>query len=686
MRKLMNVLGVLMVLSMVLTACATTTPTPAATEAAPAATEAATEAAPAPTEAAEEVSLNPYMGSNKLDGNGIPADFFDDIHIRKAFAYCFDWDTVINDVYKGEAVQSLTLPLPGMPGYDTEAPHYSMDLDKCAEEFKLADVNHNGVAAGDDTGDVWDMGFRVQMLYNTGNTTRQVMAEIMQANLASVNEKFVVEILGLPWPAYLAAQRAHRIPIMTAGWLEDIHDPHNWYQPYTVGTYGARQNMPDDMKANFKDLLIKGVSLTDPDARSEVYKELNQAYYDNVPGIPLVLVTGHAYEQSWLQGRIMNPIFSNVYYKTISKTDAAKDPTSIVVATSGDTDTLDPALAYDTASGEIIQNVYETLVFYDGDKPSQFVPQLAESWEISDDGTVYTFHIRQGVKFHEGGDLTPSDVAYSLQRGLLQGGYSSPQLLLAEPFLGIGNDDITMIVDGGASADDRETLMKNDPATLKAACEKVQGAIVADDAAGTVTMTLAQPWGPFLATLANGWGSIMDKEWVIEKGGWDGSCDTWQNTYGMTSADDPFSAIANGTGAFKLDHWTPGTETVLTKFDGYWGEPAKVNTVTIKDIPEFGTRFAMFQAGDADIIYVPVENRSQVDPLAGVIQVYDATTGSYGPDQQICAYDSNKMGAEAFTICKDGETPLDPATHPLRVRIGMPGLQQDVILFNFNIE
>lgn len=686
MRKLMNVLGVLMVLSMVLTACATTTPAPAATEAAPAATEAATEAAPAPTEAAEEVSMNPYMGSNQLDGNGIPADFFDDIHIRKAFAYCFDWDTVINDVYKGEAVQSLTLPLPGMPGYDTEAPHYSMDLDKCAEEFQLADVNHNGVAAGEDTGDVWDMGFRVQMLYNTGNTTRQVMAEIMQANLAAVNEKFVIEILGLPWPAYLAAQRAHRIPIMTAGWLEDIHDPHNWYQPYTVGTYGARQNMPDDMKANFKDMLINGVSLTDPDARSEVYKELNQSYYDNVPGIPLVLVTGHAYEQSWLQGRIMNPIFSNVYYKTISKTEAAKDPTSIVVATSGDTDTLDPALAYDTASGEIIQNVYETLVFYDGDKPSEFVPQLAESWEISDDGTVYTFKIRQGVKFHEGGDLTPSDVAYSLQRGLLQGGYSSPQLLLAEPFLGIGNDDITMIVDEGASADDRETLLKNDPATLKAACEKVQSAIVADDAAGTVTMTLAQPWGPFLATLANGWGSIMDKEWVIENGGWDGSCDTWQNTYGMTSADDPFSAIANGTGAFKLDHWTPGTETVLTKFDGYWGEPAKVNTVTIKDIPEFGTRFAMFQAGDADIIYVPVENRSQVDPLAGIIQVYDTATGSYGPDQQICAYDPSKMGAEAFTICKDGETPLDPATHPLRVRIGMPGLQQDVILFNFNIE
>ena len=169
-------------------------------------------------------------------------------------------------------------------------------------------------------------------------------------------------------------------------------------------------------------------------------------------------------------------------------------------------------------------------------------------------------------------------------------------------------------VDEGASADDREALLANDPAVLKAACENVQAAIVADDAAGTVTMTLAQAWGPFLPTIANGWGSIMDKEWVIENGGWDGTCDTWQNTYGMTSADDPFTAIANGTGAFKLDHWTPGQEIVLAKFDGYWGEPAKLDRVVIKIIPEFGTRFAMLQAGEADTIDVVAEYRAQVDP------------------------------------------------------------------------
>jgi ABC-type transport system substrate-binding protein len=47
----------------------------------------------------EEAVLNPYLGSNKLDGNGIPSDFFQDVHIRRAFAYCFDWQPIVDDVY-----------------------------------------------------------------------------------------------------------------------------------------------------------------------------------------------------------------------------------------------------------------------------------------------------------------------------------------------------------------------------------------------------------------------------------------------------------------------------------------------------------------------------------------------------------------------------------------------------------
>ena len=362
----------------------------------------------------------------------------------------------------------------------------------------------------------------------------------------------------------------------------------------------------------------------------------------------------------------------------------AADTTTFVVAQSEvGIDTLDPALAYDTASGEIIQNTYDTLVFYDGEATDKFVPQLAsEMPTVSADGMTYTFKIRTGVKFHLGGDLTPSDVAYSYQRGLLQGGYSSPQWLLAEPFFGVGNDDITMLVDEGASADDRDALIANDPAALKAACDKVQAAIVADDAAGTVTMTLAQPWGPFLATIAQSWGSVMDKKWVIENGGWDGSCDTWQNFYGMASADDPFSTIENGTGPFTLEKFANGEEIILARNDAYWKEPAKLERVVLKQVPEWGTRFSMMQAGDADLATVPSANRSQMDELVGAFQVYDPATNAYGPVAEVCGYDAAALGSAKFTACAAGETGNGGA---FLARLGRPGISMDVLLFNWNI-
>jgi len=341
----------------------------------------------------------------------------------------------------------------------------------------------------------------------------------------------------------------------------------------------------------------------------------------------------------------------------------SKDPKNFVEATIGEPETLDPALAYETAGGEIIQNVYETLVFYDGIATDKFVPMLAEEMPtVSDDGTVYTFKIRQGVKFHEGQDLTPEDVAYSFQRGLLYGGYSGPQWLLAEPFFGIGVDDVSLLVDDtGALADDQAALAAADPAALKAACEKVTGAIVADDAAGTVTMTLAQAWGPFIATIAQGWGSIMDKDWTIENGGWDGSCDTWQNFYAVPSESDPLTTIMNGTGAFKLDHWTQGEEIVMVRNDDYWREPAFYERIVIKSIDEWGTRFAMLQAGDADLVNVPPENRSQVDEMVGERCEFDLATNAY----------------------KECEVVDD--SKPMRLYIGRPSLSSQDLFFTFNI-
>jgi peptide/nickel transport system substrate-binding protein len=331
----------------------------------------------------------------------------------------------------------------------------------------------------------------------------------------------------------------------------------------------------------------------------------------------------------------------------------APDPTTYTTLTFGDISTMDPALAYDTASGQLIENIMEPLIYYNHTDGTSYVPQLAtevptvENGGISEDGLTYTFHIREGVTFHDGGTLTPSDVAYTFQRGMLQSDPNGPQWLLVEPILGYSaTHDVTEEIAEGAFAGDPAGLAGADPAELLATCEKVKAAVVADDAAGTVTFNLAFAWGPFLATLAQSWGAIMDMEWAVANGAWDNDCATWQNYYAPGSENNTLNAIINGTGPYMLDHWTPGEEYVLVANENYWraadnpvweggpAGPAQIKTVIVRLVDEWGTRFAALQAGDAEHVTVNIDNETQVDPLVAETcdwQTFECTaTGNEG--------------------------------------------------------
>jgi ABC-type transport system substrate-binding protein len=604
-------------------------------------------------EAEEEPCDNPFLGSCKLDGNGIPPDFFSDLHVRRAFNYCFDWDTFIRDAWSGEAIQNVGYLIPGMIGYEPNGDKYTYDLDMCAAELSFAW-----------DGKVAENGFRMQIAYNTGNLARQTAAEILQTNLSEVDERYIVEIIGLPWPSFLENYRNSRIPVNISGWQEDLHDPHNWAQPFLVGTYASRQNLPDDLLAELKAGVTAGVSATSDEARAEAYHELNKIDYEQAIAIRLVVPTGRAWMQKWVEGYYYNPIHDlPARWKTLSKSSAAADPTTLTYATIGDVDTLDPAWNYESFGDNVILNVYEQLVTYDREKASAFVPLLAESYEISDDGTVYTFKIRDGVKFHEGQDLTASDVEYTFERGILQGGTWSPQWLFTEPFFGTGVYDIAELVDPSGALDDApEDLQAADSAALMAACEQITGQIESDDDAGTVTMTLSQSWAPFLATLAQSWGSVLDKDWAIENGTWDGDCATWQDYYGIDSATSPIRDVTNGTGPYMLDHWEPGVEVVVTRFDDYWGEAPALERAVWAEVDEWGTRFAMAQAGDADLVYVPREFVDQVTPYAATICPWDA--------------------AQEVHVCEDVEGAED---QPLIVYFGHPTTYRADVFFVWDV-
>jgi len=114
-----------------------------------------------------------------------------------------------------------------------------------------------------------------------------------------------------------------------------------------------------------------------------------------------------------------------------------KNPGTFVQMIIEDVASLDPAWGYDLATGEQVGYIYETLVYFDGTQTDEFVPVLATEWELLDDNLTYRFKIRDGVKFHEGGDLTPEDVEYSFERTMVQDRGGGPTWMLYQSLLGL---------------------------------------------------------------------------------------------------------------------------------------------------------------------------------------------------------------------------------------------------------
>jgi peptide/nickel transport system substrate-binding protein len=257
------------------------------------------------------------MGTGKLDGNGIPADFFSDVNIRQAFNYCFDWNTYINQVFNGEAIQSYGPIIQGELGYDPNQAHYSFDLTKCADAFKASTIKSA------DGKSVWDTGFYVQFIYNIGNDQRKTAGDILAANLQKVNPKFHMQVVGEPFALELKNQVAGRLPIFMIGWLEDYHDPQDWVVPYLAsgGTYSGSQAFPADLQKQLDQLITQGVQTSDNQARAAIYSQLQNLSYENALDIFVVQPQVRVYLQNWVKGYYYNPIFSNneFYYYSMSK-------------------------------------------------------------------------------------------------------------------------------------------------------------------------------------------------------------------------------------------------------------------------------------------------------------------------------------------------------------------------------
>jgi len=219
---------------------------------------------------------------------------------------------------------------------------------------------------------------------------------------------------------------------------------------------------------------------------------------------------------------------------------------------------LDPTSAAAGAIDNVVySNIYEGLTRFASD--GSVIPGLAESWDISEDGLGYTFHLHAGVKFHDGSDMNAPDVVFSLNR---------------------------------ARAEDSTNAQKG----LFAAIASVEAL---DDL--TVQVTLTQPTGAFLFNLAWGDAVILPEE----------------------ATEDQLKSAPNGTGAFVFVNWVQGDSITINRNDNYWGTPALLESATFKYISDPSAAFAAMMAGDIDAfpVFPAPENLAQfaADPRFSVI-------------------------------------------------------------------
>ena len=207
----------------------------------------------------------------------------------------------------------------------------------------------------------------------------------------------------------------------------------------------------------------------------------------------------------------------------------------------------------------VATNVFDRLVEMENDADGSSVirPSLAKSWEVSDDGRVYTFHLRENVRFSNGSLLTASDVLYTFTR------------LLTWP--GASNRDIAAVIEGA----DRLTRGETD---------ELEGISLLSD--HDFTITLSAPYEAFLACLSMPGASILDRE----------STEAAVDRFGK----DPACTV--GTGPFILREWEPEKGMVLTANPDCWSGPPACEGMVWRFMTEPAEIRTLFESGGLDIL------------------------------------------------------------------------------------
>jgi peptide/nickel transport system substrate-binding protein len=308
--------------------------------------------------------------------------------------------------------------------------------------------------------------------------------------------------------------------------------------------------------------------------------------------------------------------------------DAMSD--TLVIAIAEDTASYDPQRAYETLPSIVHKAIYDTLITFPSDSVEQVIPNLAESWEISEDGTVYTFTLDPNATFSDGSAVTAADVVFSFNR--LANVTGNPSFL----------------ADGIAS--------------VEAADEQ------------TVVLTLEKPDPAILAKMVFGGFSVVNQEVVEAQGG-----SAAEDAATADTAETWLNQNSAGSGPYVLESWEPGVETVLVRNENYWGEAPAIERVIFRNIPESATQKIQLEAGDIDIAFdlsqdqVPsLEGNPNVSIYQGLSDTLVFLKGNQNPevggpmsDPLVQAAVRYALDYEGIRLLAGGETVTPPSMLPV---------------------
>ena len=329
----------------------------------------------------------------------------------------------------------------------------------------------------------------------------------------------------------------------------------------------------------------------DEGLRQEAYVEMEEAVRDDAVLVPLYHGLTERFWYDYVDVPLTGALGSHWQQYNTTQVEG-QDDLNLINSTF---DELDPIMSTDTASSAVITQIYENLTSFPNGVP-EIENQLLEEFEVSEDGTTWTFTIKDDVSFHDGSDVTADDVVFSWRRTVESPNTERRSFTLNQP-VGLGID-VEEDEDGPV------------PDTL--AVEAL------DDQ--TVEIQLVGPNPDALDVISYSSFAVIPEGYVGDIEGYDGEVTHQEFT----------TEVANGTGPFELDFFDVDQEVQVVRNDDYHDEVADVESVHWEIIEDDQAAWTYALEQNADIFGVPTF-AYEPDAIDAETDDRNREVGTYGP-------------------------------------------------------